>query len=199
MKNLVLAVVSIAFLGAAGFGRSTFEVTGSPVPVTLSKQNYGKLPKGIAAYDLNICNSSPAKQSLVSSEIYQALSRSDATLQPIGRQIVLASILRNQGWSVLRILSIALNSATGVLMVLSSSKYGGSGQLLAAVALGSLSAQQLTKSVNGNMSADQLEKFETQVLEPALVLDAGSCVERTVFTGFDSKVKKPAGLSFHVR
>jgi hypothetical protein len=52
---------------------------------------------------------------------------------------------------------------------------------------------------NTNVSADQLEKFDTQVLEPALVLDSGSCVERTLFTaGQDSKVK-PAILSFHVR
>src|SRR4051794_27009248 len=135
MKNVVLAVVSIAFLGAAGFAQSTFEVTGTPIPAALLKQNYGKTPKGIAAYDLNICNSSRAKQSVVSSEIYQALSRSDATLQPIGREIVLASILRTSNWSTLRILSVALNAATGVLMVLTSSK--GSGQLVAAVALGS--------------------------------------------------------------
>jgi hypothetical protein len=197
MKNVVLAVVSIASLGTAAFAQSTFEVTGTPIPVTLLKQNYGKTPKGIAAYDLNICNSSRVKQSVVSSEIYQALSRSDATLQPIGRDIVLASILRTPNWSTLRILSIALNAATGVLMVLTSSK--GSSQLLAAIALGSVGTQQLTTGLKGNTTADQLEKFDTQVLEPALVLDAGSCVERTVFTASDSKVKKPAGLSFHVR
>ncbi len=144
MKNFVVAVVSIASLGAASFAQSTFEVTGTPVPVTLLKQNYGKTPKGITAYDLSICNSSSAKQSVVSSEIYQALSKSNPAIQPIGRQIVLASILRTQNWSVLRILNIALNSASGVLMVLSSSKNGGPGQLLAAVALGSVSAQQLT-------------------------------------------------------
>lgn len=197
MKNLVLVVVSVACLGAPGFAQSTFYVTGTPIPATLSKQNYGKTPKGIVAYDVNICNSSRAKQSVVSSEIYQALSKSDATLQPIGRQIALASILRTQNWSTLRILTIALNAASGVLMVLSSSK--GSEQLLSAIALGSISTQQLTTGVNGNTTADQLEKFEAQVLEPALVLDAGSCAERTIFTALDSKVKKPVGLSFHVR
>jgi hypothetical protein len=200
MKNLVLAALIITSLCAKGFAQSTFEVTGTPVPVTLVKQSYGRMPKGIAAYDLTICNSSRAKESVVSSEIYQALSRSDGSLQPIGRQIVLASMLRTQTWSAQRIISLALNSAMGVLTVLSSSKTGGSGQLLAAIALGSLSTQQLTTGLTGNRSSDQLEKFDAQVLEPALVLDAGSCVERTVFAAAqNSKVKKPAALSFHVR
>jgi hypothetical protein len=87
----------------------------TPVPVSLVKKNYGRMPKGIAAYDLNICNSSRVKQPVVSSEIYQALSRSDGTLQPIGRQIVLASMLRSHNWNALRILNLALNSAMGVL------------------------------------------------------------------------------------
>jgi hypothetical protein len=200
MKNLVLAALIVASLCPTGFAQRTFEVTGTPVPVTLVKKNYGRMPKGIAAYDLNICNSSRVKQPVVSSEIYQALSRSDGTLQPIGRQIVLASMLRSHNWNALRILSLALNSAMGVLTVLNASKAGGSGQLLAAIALGSLSTQQLTMGLNKNTSAGQLEKFDAQVLEPALVLDAGSCVERTVFTaGQNSKVKKPAALSFHVR
>jgi hypothetical protein len=93
-----------------------------------------------------------------------------------------------------------MNSAMGVLTVLNASKTGGSGQLLAAIALGSLSTQQLTMGLNKSTSAGQLEKFDAQVLERALVLDAGSCVERTVFTaGQNSNVKKPAALSFHVR
>jgi hypothetical protein len=70
---------------------------------------------------------------------------------------------------------------------------------LAAIALGSFSAQQLTTGQNTSVSADQLEKFETQVLEPALVLDSGSCVERTVFTAMQDSRIKPADLSFHVR
>jgi hypothetical protein len=199
MKNLVFAALMIAFLAIAGFAQSTFEVTGTPVPVTLLKQNYGKTPKGITAYDLSICNSSSTKQSVVSSEIYQALATSNPAIQPIGRQIVLGSILRTQNWSVLRILGVVLNSASSVVAVLSSSKDGGSGRFLAAVALGSLSAQQLTMGQNTNVSADQLEKFDTQVLEPALVLDGGSCVERTVFTAAQDSKIKPASLSFHVR
>ena len=65
------------------------------------------------------------------SEIYQALSRSNPMIQPIGRQLVLSSILRTQSWSVPRILGVVLNSATGVLAVLSSSNNGGSERLLA--------------------------------------------------------------------
>jgi hypothetical protein len=197
MKHIGLAALIIAFLSAESFAQSTFEVTGTPLPATLIQQNYGKTPKGITAYDLNICNSSLVRQSVVSAEIYQALSQSDATLQPIGRQIVLASILRTQNWSTSRILNIALNAVTGALMILAPPK--GSGQLLAAIALGTQSTQQLTSGLPGSTTTDQLEKFEAQVLEPALVLDAGSCAERTVFTALDPGVKKPAGLSFHVR
>jgi hypothetical protein len=202
MKHVVLAMVSITFLGVGGFAQSTFEVTATPVPLALLKQNYGKTPKGITGYELSICNSSRAQQSVVSSEIYQAMSKSNPAIQPLGRQMVLGSILRAQNWGALRILGIVLNSASNVLMVLSSSKYGGSQRVLAAIALGSLSAQELTVGQKTNMSADQLEKFETQVLEPALVVDSGSCVERTVFTATqDSKEfrVKPASLSFHVR
>src|SRR6266513_1245940 len=126
MKNLVLAALIMISLYAKGFAQSTFEVTGTPVPLTLMKQNYGRMPKGIAAYDLNICNSSRVKQSVVSSEMYQALANSDGALQPIGRQIVLASMLRSQNWSAQRILSLVLNSAVGVLTVITSSKNGGS-------------------------------------------------------------------------
>jgi hypothetical protein len=197
MKHVGLAALILTSLCSGSFGQSTFEVTGTPLPATLLKQNDGKTPKGITAYDLNICNSSGLRQSVVSSEIYQALSRSDAALQPTGRHVVLASILRTQNWSALRLVNIALNAVTGALMVLAPPK--GSGQLLAAIALGTLATQQLTSGLPGSTAADQLEKFEAQVLQPALVLDAGSCAERTVFTALDPEVTKPAGLSFHVR
>jgi hypothetical protein len=55
------------------------------------------------------------------------------------------------------------------------------------------------------LSADQVEKFEAQVLEPALVLDSGSCVERTVFVITTASSKGKANLritaeplSFHI-
>jgi hypothetical protein len=69
MKHIALAALILTFLCAESFAQSTFEVTGTPLPATLMKQNYGKTPKGIAAYDLNICNSSGVKQSVVSSDL----------------------------------------------------------------------------------------------------------------------------------
>jgi len=199
MKILSSAVLLVLAMSSLGRAQDTFVVTGTPIPSDLLHQNFGSVPKGISAYDLNICNVTAIKQSVVSSEIYQALSRSNAELQPIGRQIMLASILRSQNRSAANLLSIALNSATGMLSVLSSSKYSVPTGLLTGAALGSLAAQQLVQNLKPILSADQLEKFEDQVLEPALVLDSGSCVERTVFTLNGNPKLKASSLSFHVR
>lgn len=49
------------------------------------------------------------------------------------------------------------------------------------------------------LTNDQVEKFETEVLEPALVLDSGSCVERTVFAAAAAPSLKAHALSFHVQ
>jgi hypothetical protein len=135
----------------------------------------------------------------VSSEIYQALAQSNAGLQPIGRQIMLAAILRNQNHSVASILNMLLNSATGVLSVLGAAKTKLPSGLLAGAALGSLSAQQLITNLRPVLTADQVEKFENQVLEPALVLDGGSCAERTVFASTENLKAKTKSLSFYVR
>jgi hypothetical protein len=199
MRCTVMAVFSLALSCGFSFAQSTFTVTGTPIPQALLQQNYGSVPKGIIAYDLNICNSSPAKQSLVSSEIYQAISTENATVQPIGRQIMLAAILRNQNHSVSNILKVSLTSATAVLSILGSSKYHVPSGLVTGAALASISGQQVLTDLSPILSADQLEKFETQVLEPALVLDGGSCVERTVFALGASSKAKPQTLSFHVR
>jgi len=60
--------------------------------------------------------------------------------------------------------------------------------------------QQLLTSLKPVLTADQVQRFESQVLEPALVLDGGSCVERTVFTltapGTRNKFED---LTFHIR
>jgi hypothetical protein len=198
MKNIAAAVCGLA-ISAACFAQSTFTVTGTPIPSALVQQNYGNVPKGVVAYDLNICNSSAVKQSVVSSAIYQAVAGTSGDLQPIGRQIILAAILRNQSHSPTTIVNVALNSATTVLSILSSSKYHVPSGLITGVALASVSGQQVMADLKPLLAADQLEKFETQVLEPALVLDAGSCVERTVFAvAANPKTKQPA-LSFHVR
>jgi hypothetical protein len=199
MRNLGTATLLGMFLCALGFAQGTFVVTGTPIPKDLLEQNYGRVPKGIGAYDLSICNSTGTRQSVTSSEIYQALSECDKGLQPVGRQIMLAAILRNQNRNVANILSLALNSAAGVLSVLSSSKYSVPTGILTGTAVGSLSVQQLLSNLRPILSVDQVEKFESQVLEPALVLDGGSCVERTVFVASESSRSKPQGLRFHVR
>jgi hypothetical protein len=187
------------------FAQADFEVTGTPIPSSLLTQNYGPIPKGIAAFDLNICNVADTKQSLVSSKVYQALAGTGASLEPIGRQIMLTAIVRNQTHSVTSILSLALTSTTSVLSVLSATKYRIPSGALTGVALGSIAGQQVLTNLKPILSADQVEKFESQVLEPALVLDAGSCVERTVFVTTAAAAKGKASrnttlnaLSFHI-
>lgn len=200
MKRLLLAGIAVALAGAGAFAQAqaTFEITGTPIPPRLLQENYGSVPKGIGAYDLSICNVTDVKQSIVSSRIYQALSQANAGLQPIGRQIMLAAILRNQNHSAINILNVVLSSTTGVLSVLNSSKYKVPSGLLTTAALGSLAGQQLITSLKPILSADQLEKFDDQVLEPALVLDSGSCVERTVFVSSTDPKAKSQPLSFHI-
>jgi len=198
MKSFILAAFATVLASGSGFAQSTFEITGTPIPSALLQQNYGSVPKGISAYDFSICNITDAKQAIVSSRIYQALANSNSALQPIGRQIMFAAILRNQNHSVTNILSVVLTASTGVLSVLGSSKYKLSGGVMAGAALGSLAAQQVLNSLKPVLSSDQLEKFETQVLEPALVLDGGSCVERTVFVTSAGSTAKIQPLSFHI-
>ena len=86
MKILITAICCLAS-GAACFPQSTFSVIGTPIPSSLAQQNYGSLPKGVVAYDLNICNRSAVKESVVSGEIYQALSGANGALKPIGRLV----------------------------------------------------------------------------------------------------------------
>jgi hypothetical protein len=197
MRSLVGVVLSLAF-AYSGFAQGAITVTGTAIPAALVKQTYGAAPKGVSAYDVNICNTSAVKQSIVSSEIYQALS-GQSGVEPIGRQIMLASILRSQNHSVPSIVRMSLTSAMAVLSVLSSSKYHVPSGLVTGAAMASISGQQVLSDLSPLLSADQLEKFETQALEPALALDAGSCVERTVFAVSRTAQSKPQSLSFHVR
>ena len=198
MKSLVLAGLATVLLSAIGSAQATFEITGTPIPASLLRQNYGSVPKGIGAYDLSICNISDTKQSLVSSRIYQALSSTNSVLEPIGRQIMLASILHNQNRNTMTILGAILNSTTGVLSVFGASRYKLPSGVATGAALGSLAGQQLISTLRPIFSADQLEKFDAQVLEPALVLDGGSCVERTVFVDSLEAKAKAQPLSFHI-
>lgn len=199
MRAVAAVLAGMIVFSATLPAEDTFVVTGTAIPRDLLQQNYGKLPKGISAYDLSICNTTEKRQSVVSSAIYQALAESNPGLQPIGRQIMLAAILRNQNRGAGAILGIALNSVSGVLAVLSSSKFNAPAGLVTGAALASLSAQQLMSTLKPILSADQVEKFESQVLEPALVLDSGSCVERTVFTASPAVKNRAQPLNFHVR
>jgi len=201
MKWLLALIFCTAGLLAA---QDTFTVTGTPIPADLLKMNYGPMPKGVAGFDINLCNVTEAKHAVTSSQIYQALMEAQPDLQPIGRQIMLAAILRNQNHSLRSLLNLGLTSTTGVLSVLGQGRTAASASALSAVALGALIGQQLLNIWSPVLTADQVEKFESQVLESALVMDSGSCVERTIFTTVISSAKKAArrpvaSLELHVR
>lgn len=200
MRFSAFAFTSFLLAGPACYAATTFEVTGTAIPQTLVQANYGKMPAGIGAYDLSICNVASSKQSIVSSEIYQALASSNTGLQPIGKQIMLAPILKNQNRSAGAIANLILNSATGVFSVLGASNHAIPTGLLSGAAVASMAAQSVLSHLAPVLTNDQLEKFEAEVLEPALVLDSGSCVERTVFAlGTTTKAAKPQTLTFHIR
>ncbi len=174
-------------------------VTGTPIPQQLLTQSYGRMPKGIGAYDLSICNQTAQKQSVVSSRIYQALSRANTKLQPIGRQIMLSVISKNQNQSPLNLASVVINATAGLVAIIGSSRVGIPAPLVSGVSLGSLAFAEVTNRVKPVLSADKIQLFDSQVLEPAVVLDSGSCVERTVFTLLTEPVAKRSGIEFHVR
>ncbi len=199
MRLFGYTLLNLALFGGLVSAQNTFSVTGTAIPASLLQQNYGKLPKDISGYDLDICNITNAKQSIVSSEIYQALAQSNAGLEPIGRQVMLAAILRSQNRSTGTVMTMVLSSVTGVLSILSSSKYGPPTGVVSGAALGAISAQQILANLKPVLTNDQVEKFESEVLEPALVLDSGSCVERTVFAAAASSAARKHALSFRVR
>jgi len=198
MKLIGVAIWGMLALTASA--QNTFSVTGTLIPADLVRLNYGKLPTAIEAFDLNICNQSSDKHALTASEIYQALAESNRNLQPLGRQIMLAIILRNQQRSAVTVLGVILNSTVGVLSVLGAARTGLSPSVLAGAAVGSMVGQQLLTNLKPVMTADQVERYESQVLEPALVLDGGSCVERAVFTLVAAGTRnKFEDLTFHIR
>ncbi len=198
MKVVVAATLGMALFSGLGYGQATFEVTGTPVPSDLLKANFGSLPKSTGAFDTNICNLTELKQTVISSRIYQSLSASYPDLRPIGRQLILAAILKNQARSPINILSLSLSTVTGVFSVVSASKYAIPGNWATAIAFASLTSQQLLGSLKAPTTVDEIEKFESQVLEPSFVLDGGSCVQRTVFVVVPNH-GKPTNVSFHVR
>jgi Mrp family chromosome partitioning ATPase len=198
MKTLAIGILCAGLAATALFGQTGLNITATPLPMSLLTQNYGRMPRNIGAYDLTICNSSSAKMTVVSSDIFQALVQQQAGVQPIGKQMMLAAILRNQNNSFLSILNLALGSASGVLSVLSSAHTIPS-NVITGTSLGSLALQQVLNTLRPYSSPSALQQLENQVLETAISLDSGSCVERTVFTLIANKKVKQLPLSFHVR
>jgi hypothetical protein len=198
MKLIGLAMCGLMAMTTAA--QETFSVTGTQIPTELVKVNYGKLPKTIRGFDLNICNQSGGKQSVTSSQIYQALVEANPRLQPIGRQIIMGEILQNQQRSLATVLTVVLNSTVAVLSVLGAARTGIPTNVLAGAAVGSAVGQQLLNSLKPVLTADQVQRYESQVLEPALVLDSGSCVERTVFAlAAPGAAITISSSTFHVR
>jgi hypothetical protein len=202
MKHFNFLYIMGLFIPVLLNAQNTFTISGTAIPDDLLKMNYGPMPKGIAGYDLNICNVTDVKKPITSSEIYQALMEAQGDLRPIGKQIMLAVILRNQNHSLRTWLNLGLGSTTSVLSVLG--QHAKSSGTLSAVALAALVGQQVLTTWNPVLTADQVEKFEAQTLESALVMDGGSCVERTIFTTVTPAPRKAiriqrANLQFKVR
>lgn len=197
MKLIGIAIFGVVAMAAA---QENISVTGARIPADLLKVNYGRLPKTIQGFDLNICNQGAEKQAVTSSQIYQALAGSNPNLQPIGRQIILGALLHRQSHSMTTVLTVVLNSTVGVLSILGAARTGVPVNVLAGAAVGSAVGQQLLNDLKPVLTADQVERYEGQALEPALVLDGGSCMERTVFALANPSFKSmPQALTFHVR
>lgn len=199
MKVFITAIWGLAFGSCLCFSQNTFTVIGTPIPSALAKQNFGNVPKSVVTYELTVCNTSAMKQQVVSGEIYQALSDANGSLQPIGREVMLATILQNQNHSLSTIFSIALNIALTGLSAWNSSVHRLPSGLITATAFASVAGPPIWANWKQSLPANQLEQFETQTLEPALVLDAGSCAERTVFAVNGGPKSAVKSLSFHVR
>jgi hypothetical protein len=198
-KYLISTAIFCAVAGAAT-SQDKFTVSGTPIPAPLAVANYGPMPKGVTGYDVSICNTTDQRLSVVSSQVYQSLSQANPTLKPLGRQIMLTAILQNQRRSVASIVGVVLNSATSVVALLSAS--GGAKiprGFESATGLGSIVLGQVTSQLKPVLPPDKVEKFDREVLEPALVLDGGSCVERTIFALSGNPKTTPASLSFHIR
>ncbi|MGC2661535.1 MAG: hypothetical protein WA324_26575 [Bryobacteraceae bacterium] len=197
MKTLAISTLCAVLAANSVCAQNALTISATPLPTTLLTQNYGKMPKNVGAYDLTICNSSSVKQTVISSRIFQALVQQQPGFQPIGKQIMLATILRHQNDSFLSILNVAIGSVSGVLSILSSS-HAIPSSVITGSSLGSLALEQVLSNLKPYTSASAMQQFANQVLETTLSLDSGSCVERTVFTVSEHGKTKGAPLSFHV-
>jgi hypothetical protein len=200
MKTALLTLSLLCLSSQRSRAQDKLNVTGTPIPSALLAQNYGTIPKGIAGYDLNICNIADQRQTVVSSQIFQSLSQSNLSITPIGRGIMLAAILRGQNRSPMTIAGLIVNSATTVLALLSTAKSSGiPDPARTGITVGSLLAGQLLTQLKPILAPDKLEKFDRDVLESALVLDAGSCVEKTVFALAQASPAKPSAFQFKTK
>lgn len=199
MRAVAKAAIGVALMSGLSFGQATLDVTGTAVPPDLLKANYGALPKSIGAFDISICNQSELKQTVISSSIYRALAASNPELHPVGRQMILSAMLHNQGRRPLNLLNTGLTSIGGAFSILSASKYALPPNWSSAIAFASVASQQLLNGFKPVMTADQIEKFESEALEPSFVLAGGSCEQRTVFTVLPPHKASTASLNFHVR
>jgi hypothetical protein len=200
MKTGLLLAGLFCIWVQCGLAQDKIAISGTPIPKQLLEQNYGSMPKGVAGYDINICNISEQRQTLVSSQVYQALSQANTSFTPIGRQIMLASILQNQSKSLLTILGVSLNSATGVVALLSTSNSMNlPDSFKTAVGLSAILLGQVTNQLKPVLAPDKVEKFDREVLEPALVLDGGSCVERTVFALAKDRKARAEAVQFRMK
>jgi hypothetical protein len=200
MKKRIAVSVLLLLISLPSFGEDKIAVSGTAIPQQLLEQNYGKMPKGVGGFDLSICNVSDQKQTVVSTQVYQSLAQSNVSLSPIGRQIMLASILRNENHGLMSILGVTLSSATGVVAVLGISRsFAVPAGAVAGIGLSTIILGQVTSALKPVMAPDKMEKFDREVLEPALVLDGGSCVERTIFALNANGASKPKALQFRMK
>ncbi|HEX3822790.1 MAG TPA: hypothetical protein VHW45_20835 [Candidatus Sulfotelmatobacter sp.] len=197
MKTLAIGILCAGLAVVSTWAQNTLTVSATPIPASLLKQNYGRMPRNVGGYDLNICNASMARQMVISSRIYQAIVQHQAGVQPIGKQIMLAAILHSQNSNFFNILNVSLESASGVLSILSST-HNIPPKLITGTSLASLALQQLLTNLKPYSPVTALQQFDTQVLETAVSLDSGSCVERTVFTLSTGRETRAVPLSFHV-
>jgi hypothetical protein len=200
MKKRIAVSVLLLLISLPSFGEDKIAVSGTAIPQQLLEQNYGKMPKGVGGFDLSICNVSDQKQTVVSTQVYQSLAQSNVSLSPIGRHIMLASILRNENHGLMSILGVTLSSATGVVAVLGMSRsFAVPAGAVAGIGLSAIILGQVTSALKPVMAPDKMEKFDREVLEPALVLDGGSCVERTIFALNTNGASKPKALQFRMK
>jgi hypothetical protein len=199
MKTLI-ALAAALLCATLASAQDTFTVTGTMIPTALLTQNYGSMPKGIVGYDLTICNETDQRQTVISSQLYQALAASTGEILPVGRQILLASILSSERKDVLSLVTFGLNTAVGIFSLMSTStSMNPPGSVKTGISLASLSMQQFTGNFKSVLPADKLQKFDADTLPQALVLDSKSCSEKTLFALASTPKVKAASLTFHIK